>query len=246
MNTNDHLITCDDDNAISSSTEMFFFSLQDTTSLWSTESLLCADFLEKLVYHISKKPKHLIAHVQRIYYCFQMQLDDQLFAALVDFLVILNGGGQLIGWRMVTGAKSRLSNQQFKILKDYLSNADARNSQLLGNQFSVFTQGLLGTDLIISQTADHNTSTNNHDPLMLARDHIEYSQLDEAKGVLEKAILEQPTRLDLHHELLTIYKSMRDTSGFNKMFAKLVHAGVAIPDGWNQLKGYFEGQDNNE
>lgn len=246
MNITDHLISCDDDIAISSSKEMVFFSLQDTSSLWSTEALLCNDFLEKLVFQISKKPKRLIAHVQRIYYCFQMQLDDQLFAALIDFLVILNKQGSAISWRMVNGAKSRLSEQQFDLLNDYLNNSNAQAHQLPGNQFSIFTRGLSGSDQLISQTAKADTPINEHDPLVIARDHIEYSQLDEAKQVLEKAILEQPTRLDLHYELLTIYQSMRDTGGFNSMLAKLTQSGVAIPDEWEHLSGYFEGLDTHE
>lgn len=241
---NNHLITCDDDSDIMSSKEMVFFSLQDTHSLWSTEALLCNDFLENLVFQISRKPKHLIAHVQRIYYCFQMQLDDQLFAALVDFLVVLNKQGTEISWRMLTGAKSRLSPQQFDEINGFLSHPDADINQLSGNQYSIFTKGLAGVSVLIDHAND--AVEDEHDPLMLARDHIEYSQLDEAKQVLERAILEQPDRLDLHHELLTIYKSMRDSSGFYQMLTELIQSGVSVPDEWDELMSYFEGQNNDE
>ena len=240
MNINKHLITCDDDNAIMSSKEMVFFSLQDTGSLWSAETLLCDNFLENLVFRISRKPKCLITHVQRIYYCFQTHLNEQLFAALADFLIILNKRGQNISSRMIMGAKSRLNPDQSKALKNYLKDADANISLLSGNQYSIFTKGLLGLDKIIQQIKTDDEY--GHDPLDLARDYIEYSQLEEAEQVLEKAILEQPTRLALHHELLALYQSTRNLTGFNQMLAELTLAGVAMTDEWKQLNNYFKAQ----
>jgi hypothetical protein len=173
-----------------------------------------------------------------------MRLDEQLFAALVDFLVILNRQGQEISLRMLTGAKSRLSSKQFKALNDYLRDDYADINLLSGNQFSIFTKGLVGINNIIQQITKHDE--HNHDALAIARDHIEYSQLEEAKQVLAKAILEQPARLDLHHELLAIYQSMHDTTGFNRMLAELIQSSVAVPDDWYQLSSYFKRQNNNE
>jgi len=242
MNSDDPLINYDDNNASESPELKRLFSLRDTGDLWSTEDLLDNDFLEKRVFRLSRNPKCLITHVQRIYYCFHMQLDEQLNAALVDFLVILNRQGKEISWRMVTGAKSRLSSKQFAVLYDYLKDDHANINLLPGNQFSIFTKGLTGTDHIIEQitTPDEHS----HDPLAIARDYIEYSQLEEAKRFLEKAVLEQPARLDLHHELLTIYKSMRDSAGFNRMHAELTRSGVAMPDEWVYLNDYFKGHNS--
>jgi len=66
------LITCDDDKSPELSEFMGFLSLQDTSILWcKDESLIYEGFLEKLVFRIARKPKSLINHLQRIYYCFQ-------------------------------------------------------------------------------------------------------------------------------------------------------------------------------
>ena len=243
MNINNHLISCDDDNASMSSKEMVFFSLQKTGSLWLSEILLCDNFLEKLVFRISRNPKCLITHIQRIYYCFQAHLNEQLFAALVDFLIILNKRGQNISWRMLMGAKSHLSPDQSKALKDYLKDDNANISLLSGNQYTIFTKGLLGLDQIIQKVKTDDEYA--HDPLDIARDYIEYSQLEEAEQVLEKAILEQPTRLALHHELLALYQSTRNLTGFNQMLAELTLAGVAMTDEWKQLNNYFKEQAEN-
>ncbi|MCX7097573.1 MAG: hypothetical protein NTV43_06660 [Methylococcales bacterium] len=246
MNINDHLITCDDDNTTLSSKKMVFSSLQELDSFWAAETNFDEGFLEKLIFQVARKPKNLVAHIQRIYYCFHMQLDDPLFAALVDFLTVLNKQGQAISWRMVLGAKSRLSSTQFNVFNNYLKNANAETSQLPGNQFSVFSKGLVGVDSVIQQAGGHDVRADGIDPIVLARDYIEYSQLDEAKQVLEDAILIQPARLDLHHELLSIYRSMRDQGGFNQMLAELTQLGGSLPDEWEELRGYFQGLNNNE
>jgi Tfp pilus assembly protein FimV len=84
-----------------------------------------------------------------------------------------------------------------------------------------------------------------NDPLVIALDHIQYCQLDEAKTVLEEAILANPEREDLRLELCDLYKSTRDSSRFHQMLAKLTRLGVDVADDWNQLNNYFKGQNNN-
>jgi Tfp pilus assembly protein FimV len=83
------------------------------------------------------------------------------------------------------------------------------------------------------------------DPLTIALDHIEYSQLDEAQDVLEQAILAQPEREDLRRELIGLYKSTRDMNRFYQMLAKLTRLGVGMTEDWNQLNNYFKGRNNN-
>jgi hypothetical protein len=85
----------------------------------------------------------------------------------------------------------------------------------------------------------------NYDPLAIARDHIEYSQLDEARQVLEIAVLERPTRWDFQEDLLDLYRSTRDTDSFNAMFTQLIESGITLNDKWHTLNNYFKGQNNN-
>jgi len=223
-------------------TQPCFFSLQDIDLLWNPEVLVYTDFLEKLVFRIARKPKHLISHVQRIYYCFHTNLNEQLFAAIADFLFVLNKRGQAISWRILIGAKSRLNTDQFDVLKNYLKDEYADVNLLSGNRYSIFTRGLLGVNDMVKPFKKPDQPV--YDPLELARDHIEYSQLEEAKQVLEEAILEQPTRLDIHHELLVLYQSTRDSAGFNQMLSELTQLGVDMIDEWAQLDNYFKGRNS--
>lgn len=243
MNNNTLLVTCDDDSVVEQSRAGDFFSLQNTGGfLNNTENSQYDDELEKLVFLVTKKPKCLANHTQRISYCFRKNLNEQLFAAIVDLLVVLNQQGHAISWRVVLGAKSRLSPEHFNELKNYLKNGCANANLLSGNNYSVFCKGFVGINEMIQQM-DKEEQIN--DPLIIALDHIEYSQLDEAKTVLEEAILEQPERQDLRLELCNLYKSTGDSNRFHQMLARLTRLGVSITDDWNQLNNYFKGQNNN-
>ena len=233
------VIVCHNDNKNKPLQGIRFFSLQEANILWSPELLDYSDFLEKLVFRIARKPKDLISHLQRIYFCFHKDLNEQLFAAIVDLMVILNKRGQAISWRVLIGVKSHLNSDQFQELKDYLKDEYSRPHLLKGNQYSIFSKGILGMSVMINYVDKLNKF--DYDPLEIALDHIEYSQLEEAKYVLEKAILQQPTRLELHHELLALYQSTRDPEGFTKMFDELKQSGFDIIDEWNQLNNLFKG-----
>jgi Tfp pilus assembly protein FimV len=113
---------------------------------------------------------------------------------------------------------------------------------LAGNQYSVFTKGLIGTRNLVQQI--ETSEKQMHDPLELAYDYIEYSQLAEAKDILEKAIINQPQRLELHQCLLELYKATLDTSGFIKMFNIVDGLGVSIPNEWNALQAFFDERKN--
>ena len=204
MDNNTQLLIYNDDDADEYSTSKAFFSLQNTGVFWcNTGMLQNNEALEKLVFLIAKKPKCLINHVQRIYYCFQENLGEQLYAALVDLLIILNKQGQAISWRMVLGTKSQLTAEQFQELKGYLKGNQVSTSRLKGNQYSVFSKGLVAVNKMIWQIENE---VKEDDPLMIAFDYIEYSQMDEAKAVLQEAILLQPEKMALHQELFDLYK----------------------------------------
>lgn len=236
------LITCSEgpkDTSEFSECNAFFPSDSNTFHLADHE--LPEQTLKNLVFLIARKPRQLIAHIQRIYYCYSAGLSEQLFAALVDFLVILDRRGAKISRRMIKGARSKLSREQYRLLQTFMVN-EMDVALLAGNQYSIFTKGLIGTqDLVrLADASDEQT----YDPLDLARDYIEYSQLTEAKDVLEKAIISEPHRLELHQGLLELYKSTHDASGLKKMVELFATLDIAMPDGWNELMAIFMSGNN--
>jgi hypothetical protein len=193
--------------------------------------------LDCLIFEIIKKPTALAAHLQRIYFCYQSNLTESLFAALVDFLIILEGKGRELGARLIKGAKPKLSPQEYTLLVQALSMTADEVKFLQGNRFSLFSKGLIGTAvLIIKEEAKQQTE---HDPLDIARDFIAYSQLDAAMDILEKAIFAAPQRYELHDDLLELYRVTQSFERFNKMYDALTEQTRTIPANWEELKGFF-------
>jgi hypothetical protein len=236
------LIACSDaQNTSNKPTKFNIFLLSDADAFNFTDNKLPDNGLKNIVFLVARKPKRLITHIQRIYHCYQNNLQEQLFAALVDLLVILNRRGKAISQRMIIGAKSKLSEEQYKTLKKCMTE-DFDVALLTGNQYSVFTKGLIGTGNLVQQIETPDKQT--HDPLDLAHDYIEYSQLAEAKDILEKAIINQPQRLELHQCLLELYQATLDTSGFTKMFNIVAGLDVSIPNDWTTLQAFFDERKN--
>jgi hypothetical protein len=194
--------------------------------------------LEQLVYQISVKPSCLGAHVDRIYYCFEHHLNEQLFGALVDLLIILNRRGAALSERMIKGTCSRLTVDDYQMLFScYKCNFE--NIDVLNSRYSIFSKGLIATNLLVSYRNDDKETV--YDPLKLARDCIEYSQLDNATRILEQAVLTDPERMEFHEELLLLYRSTHNISRFNRVHEDLSLKSISLPLGWRQLDEFFKG-----
>jgi hypothetical protein len=221
-----------DGNQVFSETS-FVFSMQEKNEFSLHHILEKEDILENLVFEISKNPKHLIIHIQRINYCFKRNNSEQLFAALSDLFRILDHKGTPICKRMYASTKSRLGPDRKEQLQQYLENT----AELTENKFCVLGIGVIGTVNLVQQI--HSSGDQDHDPLLLARDHIEFSQLEEAKRVLEKAIVEISEREALHVELLRLYKATKDISSFHKMYEVLKALNNPMQEEWDKLNIFF-------
>lgn len=242
MNGSMNLIVSNDESTANHLPRFRVFYVTDKDFLQSAGHLDDKELLEKLVFNIARKPRHLLTHVQRIYHCFEKSWSEQLFAAVTDLLIVLNGRGRAISKRVVFGTMSRLSEEEFLVFKELLE-GKTKASQLLGNQYSIFSKGLNGVNNLIQQSEQN--AKPDYDPLELAWDHIEYSQLEQAKHVLEEAIIADPLRAELQLELLSLYRSTRDFKGFSQMLNQLQQSGVNMVNEWAGLNDYFKGQENN-
>jgi hypothetical protein len=192
--------------------------------------------LERLTFRVSRMPKSLRAHLERIHYCFNNYLNEPLYAALVDLLIVLNKSGRKLSKRMIFGSRSRLTDSQFQSLRHFLKNEGTAVESLPYNRFSLFTKGLQSCSALVQ--AVEAACESEHDPLQLARDYVEFSQLDEAVRVLEQAILARPERAELHSELLALYRSTRDRAGIKRTHQELVRIGANLPPEWAQLHDF--------
>jgi len=226
------LITVNDRNFDESPALEFVFD-PFTAGFRESPELSVDKRLERLAYRVSRAPKSLRAHLERIHFCFSHYLNEQLYAALADLLIVLNHSGRALSKRMILGSRSRLTESQFQALRQVLSSRGAVES-LPSNRFTLFSKGLQSTSALVRVVED--SSVSELDPLQLARDYVEFSQLDEATRVLEQAILTRPERPELHSELLTLYRSTRDRIGFKRIHDELIRVGASLPPEWAQLQ----------
>jgi hypothetical protein len=110
--------------------------------LWITDKKKKSDLYTQIIFKILRNPKHLISHIQRIYFTYNLSMNDPLYAALVDLLVVLDGSGKQLSTRMITHTRPLLSKQQYETLTCFLETQNT--NKLIENKFTVLTQGLVG------------------------------------------------------------------------------------------------------
>ncbi len=213
--------------------------------LWLTDSNQSNDYLyQQIVFKVLRKPKKLMFHLQRIYFTYSLGMEDQLYAALVDLLWILDGKGTALSYRMLKATQSKLTGIQVKALDEYIKTLDI--DLLVANKFSVCTKGVISSlDLFDRKTSA--TPQEDYDPLKLAKDYIEYSQLDAALETLETALFKTPDRKDLQIELLGLLKKTNDVKAFERIKKDLL-AKTNWEESleWLEIAEYFAGMSNEE
>lgn len=187
-----------------------------------------------LALKVRTKPRDLVAHLRRIYCCYEAALSDQLYAALLDLLWVLDGRGRALSQRVIRGSGPRLAKAQLRKLEKVEGNP----CSLRGNRYSLFTTGLIGSPLLIEVKPQSQAP---QDWLTLAEDFIQYSQLDQAMTTLEEGLQQTPERQDLQQTLLELYRSTANGSRFRICHDQLRQTGVPLLPGWQDLAATFAG-----
>jgi hypothetical protein len=143
------MIVSNDKADVSQTTLKRFFSDPNIAGFYAWHSWSPEKGLERLNHQVSRNPKCLQAHLERIYYCFQEHLDEQLLGALIDLLIVLNKTGAALGKRMIAGSKSRLTDKQNSLLENYVSDITVSSDTLPLNRYSLLAKGLLSTKLLV-------------------------------------------------------------------------------------------------
>ncbi|TRW89594.1 hypothetical protein [Candidatus Methylobacter oryzae] len=189
--------------------------------------------LEHLLYLITRNPENLIAHTQRIFFCYRENLPDHLVAALIDLTIALGERGATLKRRMLSGAKAKLNDEQWRLLQN-------AGQPLQTVPFTLLTTGAVGNIQVVKQSAA--VQSDRPDALSLALDYINYSQLNEAKTVLESAILEESQKEDLQLELLALYRSTQDAAAYRRMAGLLAEFENPHQHLWDELRSSFPEQ----
>jgi len=196
---------------------------------------------KQLIYRVRRSPKRLMFHLQRIYFCFNNKLPEQLYAALIDLFYILDGKGKEFSQRIAAEVSFILAEKESAKIKAYLSSYN--EFLLVGNKYSIFTRGMISSLPVITET---DIVVEEYDVLALARDYIEYSQLEQAMNVLQDGIIEMPQRTELQHELLELYTITKSYLAYKKMTNQLMEYQIDITAEWQDSAKYFAELNNEE
>jgi hypothetical protein len=196
------------------------------------------DIADYLAHSVAAAPDNLLRHTQRIFHHYRLNDHDGLYAALLDLFVALGRRGHKLRRRLLNGARNRLRRDCYARLDQWLRSelVPHWNELPLANR-SVLTPGIVGLLDLVRVSVD--TPDEDRDPLVEAREHIEYSQLDQARTVLEEALFREPQRTDLQTELLLLYRATGDLGRFLCTREKLQQIADSLPAIWDDCERHL-------
>lgn len=190
---------------------------------------------DALAQAVAAQPAALEWHLRRIHYCYSLRDGDELFGALLDLFIFLGGRGHALRRRLLAGARDLLRPAEFAALESSLSEGRMpTETERPCSPQSVLSEGLQGSLELVKPLSPTGQGAL-RDALVEAREFIEFSQLEQARDVLEVALLRQPLREDLQHELLALYRATRDEESFVRMRENLREALGTVPADWDRL-----------
>lgn len=186
--------------------------------------------LHYLTHRITRDPDDLRSHVQRIQLSLQLQNSDVIFGALLDLYIALTDKGIAIRRRMLSLSRPYLSVLQRVFLSHSLDSGLSATDVLPPSSGSALSLGYSGTETI--KAREESAQIREIDPVQLAQDYIEYGQIDDARDVLEIAVVAQPWRKELHTELLGVYRATHDSVRSQKMYSTLGNSSIPDDTAW--------------
>lgn len=210
-------------------------AFHDHVALQFNVSATQFSILEALVFKVRRQPKNLLAHLRRIYFCYQNALSEPLYAALLDLLIVLGDKGLDLSQRLIQGSRTQLDSAQWALLNCLRKSPKQAKSVRL----SLFTLGLIGSPVPLEVKQKVHEQ---QDYLTLANDFIEFSQLEEAMMILETGLAKQPARQDLQTAVLQLYKATHNHDRFQNQYEMLSGSGVSLVEDWQLVADFFSGK----
>lgn len=213
------------------SLETAFYSFENF-SIPGKDSDLMQSLAAHLAHAVGRHPHDLKSHVARVYLHHRHKDEEGLYSALLDLFIALEGKGLPLRTRLLNGSRSQLSAPHYAALKQYLVTPIAETNLPRGRT-AVLPKGLTGFTRVVDEIVTVRETI--RDPLIEAREFIEYFQLDDARLVLEDALLTSPEREDLQAELLELYRATDDHQQWQIMRNKLAHLLGTLPRDWSEF-----------
>lgn len=181
-----------------------------------------------LAHWLARHPRDLFRHAQRVSLHGARGDGDQAYAALLDLFIALGEKGRPLRERLLKQVWRLLSPEKRAVLERGLESGISRVHRLGDVPGSVLGRPIQGRlDMVRRQDAvDAGRSY-----LEEARALIADSLIDEARSVLEQALLEDPEDAEVAEELVLLYRATRDDEGYAAMWRQLRQRG-RLPAAW--------------
>jgi len=202
---------------------------------WYTRmpAALAVQAIEHLSHRVSRTPHDLKTHLHRIIASYHSSQLESLYGALLDLFIILDKKGFLLRQRLFNKFAASLPNYQSTALKQALMLGAAKLESLPHSDCSRFNKGVVGNTNLVIKTGEppqHQFSI-----LDEARDLIDSGLIDDARLILEQAIIQQPDDEHVSRELLDIYRYTKNTNAFAAIYAQLNGQTLALAGEWVAL-----------
>lgn len=216
--------------------EPAFFMASDI-SLYPKTPCSIVVITQYLTYQIIKSPNDFRSHIQRIYLLIQQRNTAALYGAIFDLFLVLGSNGLALRQRMLFNAQSLLAELDFNALQQTLESGLTSNIAISKPARAVISKGLSVNQLFIDKVDSVNKTSS--DAVDDASSYLEYGQLDQAREVLEEAVISTPRKLELHHDLLAIFQTTRDSKQFIVFYERLLEMDIALPSLWKEMANEF-------
>ncbi len=199
---------------------------------------------EYLAHRVSRRPLDLTSHTQRIRLYYELRDADGTYGALLDLFIALGDKGLALRQRLLQFAAHLLTPEHYETLSTALKNTINTSDHLPVSHCTVLSTGVAGRSALVQQHQKRDSAVD-EDPMLIAGDLLNSGQVKQAQSILEQALLANPQRDDISHELLQIYRHTHNRAACIQLLRELEGAPLAAQEQWAELI-YTLGQHHNE
>jgi hypothetical protein len=192
--------------------------------------------------HLSaREPENLLNHVRRIYLHLTHRQADALYGAMLDLFLVLGDKGSSLRGRLLRDVRKLLPRERYDIFLKHYKQGLQRNQSLPPSRHSVCGNFFSGRMTLVKQLkTTEQASRGRVDPLLQAREELNYGDVVSAQRILEEALVWAPERVELHMELLELYSHTRSLSDLVRMQERLGDGVTIARKAWDQTRAALQ------
>ena len=194
---------------------------------------LVAPAFEYLTHIVSKTPQNLSAHLRRIIAAYRMKCNDALYGSLLDLFIVLDKRGFSLRQRLLKKLGSSLNPEQQIYMRESLLFGAQEVESIPNCYSSIFSKGLVGdAELVVKTGKQADVKFSILDEL---HDLIDSGFLEEAREILEGAVMQNPEDEVLNRELLELYRYTKNKDAYLAARDRFKDLPLALKDQWERL-----------